>query len=170
MLFHWPALGRDHAEDGTQLRTFRGSGSWGVSTLTKNPVTGSPLVTRFPKEADALDYARARAASTGIARDKGKTLYVLLVNKNNTWDVFYRVLRGSRGLRQRAGFPDDKRRQEQILVFRNDGELPNGKTHWVLDKGQTVDVLDPGAERDKAQASRGTKALTIFDRYGDAEG
>lgn len=171
-LFRWPALEQTYAQTSADLQVFRGVGPWGVSTLRMNPVTKSPMTTRFSREADALDYARLRAAVTGSphrAKD-GRVLYVLLLQTSGEWDIQYRVLRGERGLRTRAGFPDDRKRQEQILVFRNDGPLPNGRTHWVLDRSQTIDVDDPDVERDKARALRGTKRMTFFDRYGDPEG
>ncbi len=170
-LFRWPALENTFAQTSAELRVFRGVGAWGVSTLRVNPVTKGALVTRFVREADALDYARMRAAVTGSPRrNDGRTLYVLLLQTSGEWDIQYRVLRGERGLRTRAGFPDDRKKQEQVLVFRNDGPLPNGKTHWVLDKSQTIDVEDQGVEQDKARALRGTKRMTFFDRYGDPEG
>ena len=153
----------------------KGSGSWGVSTLVENPVTGGPYVMRFGREAEAVDYARDRALKTGIplrpneqsGTEKGRVMYVLHFSVDAPdGALVYRVLRGHRGVRQEKGASVPGTTQEQVLVFRNGGDLPGDKIRWVLDKGLTLDVEDTEVAREKAKYARGSKGMSREERYG----
>lgn len=132
-----------------ELGTTRGSGSWGVSTLTINPVTGQPYISFFPTESQAIAYARRRALQTGSpTREGGRVMYVVHGD-----DVRYRVLRGMRGGRQRPGGGVSER-QEQILVFEAAGLLPNNSIRWVLQPHLTVDITDRELEMARRERER----------------
>jgi hypothetical protein len=154
---------------------FRGEGDWGVSTLTPMSFTREPMVTLFGSERDAIDYARLRAHATGESRKaRGRIMYVLHYpevpeGQESVGELRYRALRGQRGARQRPGSRESVR-QEQILVFERGDLLPDGRSYrWVLKKGLTLDVEDIEEEREKARLGRGTRAMTLFERYGDRD-
>lgn len=172
MLFRWDALEGVEAEEG--LGITRGDGPWGVSTLKVNPITGEPTITRFTTEADAIDYARTRATQTGspVRSPAGRVFYILhwSVDSPVEGSLRYRVLRGQRGARQRAGADHNiGERQEQILVFRHGGEVPGHEDsiRWVLAKDLTLDVEDPAAVQEATRLSKGKQRLTRWDREGD---
>lgn len=185
MFFHWPAL--DPGEPGVDwpleglddLGVFRGSGEWGVSTLRINPVFNEPYVSLFRSESEAIMYARLRALRSGSPRrsEKGRVMFVLryqpgysAAHGSPQGDIVYRVLRGQRGSRQAAGATHlFGERQEQILVFRLAGTLPNGQPHWVMAKHLSVNVRDLEKEYEEARLARGTQRLTRWDRTGDPE-
>lgn len=157
------------------LGAFRGEGNWGVSTLQVNPITRAPTVTLFERDNDAIEFAQQRALSSGLTRRAGgRVMYVIEYpeipegSERAEGVIRYRVLRGQRGKRMRRGGGVSPDPQQQVLVFSSQGLLPDGRNYrWSLERHLTVDVHDLEEEREKAERARGSKALTVFDRYGD---
>ena len=135
-----------------------------------NPVTNDPYVTLFHNESEAIQYARRRAYQTGPARGRGN-IYFVVHTLPYEGDKFgrrklspkYRVLRGSRGRTQTKvtshprtqaashPYPLPQEFQEEVMVFNNNGVLPNGKIQWRLNKRLTIPVRDVELEQEKAR-------------------
>ena len=167
------------------LGVYRGSGTWGVSTLKINPVTNDPMVVLFETEGEALDYARQRALRSGSpVRVPGKPpdrsvhgrIYYILRYLPNVYDdqgrrkgeLLYRALRGMRGAMQAYQGSIQERNIEQILVFKLVGEAPESR--WVLVANQSVDVPQLEAEYEKERLSRGKQRISRVDMGRDPRG
>jgi hypothetical protein len=129
------------------LGTFKGRGSWGVSTLKVNPMTGEPYVKLFETEAEAVDYARTRAYRGGQAyfhrpfatkktkadpsaarpNPKARTYFVVQVFDRQISEPVYRVLRGYLGGTRvsKQGYVE---RRAAVMVFNTNGKLNKSLT------------------------------------------
>jgi hypothetical protein len=131
-------------------------GAFSVSTLVPG-IGGMPRYRYFETHVEALTYARQRARSGPRLRQGGKAYYVLGYSVDApTGAVAYRVFRAFRGQEQRHGYSYPERKREFIVVQQAAGQLPNGKTHWTWDHGQSVEILDQEIERERKlpQASK----------------
>jgi hypothetical protein len=124
-------------------------GAYSVSTLVP-ALHGIPRYRYFETLVEALNYARQRARSGPRLRVGGKAYYVLGYSVDDpTGSVAYRVFRAMRGQEQRAGYTQPERKREFVVVQQAEGQLPNGKTHWVWDHAQSIEIEDPGALQNK---------------------
>jgi hypothetical protein len=112
-------------------------GNLSVSTLTPG-LHGKPSYRYFGELSEALQYARTRALRGPRMRAGGKAYFIL-----DHSGVLYRVFRGMRGQEQRRGAEHPERNREFIVVQKNAGLLPNGKTRWVWDHAQSIEIEDP---------------------------
>lgn len=128
------------------------AGAYSVSTLVP-ALHGIPRYRYFETLVEALTYARQRARSGPRVRKDGsggKAYYVLGYSVDApTGAVAYRVFRAFRGHEQRSGYTQPERKREFVVVQQAEGQLPNGKTHWVWDHAQSVEILDQEVEREK---------------------
>jgi hypothetical protein len=144
-----PDFDDDGDLDGLGIYTGDTDGTWGVSTLTPNPVTGSPYVRMFAREGDAVAYARDRVSkgpqlSYPRRSDQerpernpaAKVYYIGSMPRhqldeagNRVFIPVYRVLRGH------------VRGADAILVFENKGVMQRRgeqAIRWVLDRRLSV--------------------------------
>jgi hypothetical protein len=130
------------------LGTFKGRGSWGVSTLRLNPISQEPYVRLFETESEAVQYARTRTYRSGQAyfhrpfatkktkadprearpNPKAKTYFVVQVfNRQISEPYVYRVLRGYLGGTRvsKQGYVE---RRAAVMVFNANGKLNKSLT------------------------------------------
>lgn len=189
MRLRWGSLERGEASQG-ELGVYTGAieeGTWGVSTLTVNPVTHSPYVRLFEDEGEALAYARRRVASgpplyyprrpgeRQPERNPNAKVYYVVQMPLRDYDSEtgeramyprYRVLRGQRrGVDPLHGERDPRRdyppeSKGTILVFDYAGTVETRvgpRDRWKLNQGQSVDVIDIEAETERRRRGQHRK-------------
>ncbi len=172
MQFRWDALeGREDGNPFGELGSFGVytgdiAGTWGVSTLTVNPISGRPYVRMFDSEDKAVRYARDRVAKGPLLyyprkpgqkrpdRNPRARVYYVVQMPEHQYDpetgdrallVKYRVLRG-----HMSGVDP----QEGILVFSHGGTTAAGADRWKLSRVQSIAIIDPDYPKTRARKPR----------------
>ena len=123
-----------------------------VSTLVPG-LRGKPLYRYFDSFKDALIYARGRARAGKKLREGGKAYFIM---SQDSETPAYRVFRGNLGAEQAPGAKHYTEKREFVLVQKAEGKIKGypDRTHWVMDKASSVEILNAEIEKSRKQRLR----------------
>ena len=123
-----------------------------VSTLVPG-LRGKPLYRYFDSFKDALIYARGRARAGKKLREGGKAYFIM---SQDSETPAYRVFRGNLGAEQAPGSKHYTEKREFVLVQKAEGKIKGypDRTHWVMDKVNSVEILNAEIEKSRKQRLR----------------
>jgi hypothetical protein len=170
----WDEDGYDMEDNLDGFQGFDGSEPhpFSVSTLVPG-LHGKPFYKYFDTFETALVYARDRARKGKKLREGGKAYFIM---SQDSETPAYRVFRGNLGAEHAPGAKHYTEKREFVLVQKADGKIKGypDRTHWVLDKASSVEILI--AEVEKARSNMPSRQRAVSDtfrlpktQYGDAE-